>query len=91
MIYNYKTIKICPNQLADFLRFHFSEDSLKIKMGLELVSRPYFLDNFLKKFSFAISDKLAKFHYQTVFTCKMYFGFHAWAVDGVMTFEYLKS
>ena len=37
-----KTIKNRPNQLPDPLRFLFSEDSLKIKKGLELVSRPYF-------------------------------------------------
>ena len=41
-ICNGKTIKICPNQFADFLRFLFTEDSLKIKKGLELVSRPHF-------------------------------------------------
>ena len=36
-----KTTKICPNQLADLFRFHFSEHSLKIKKGLELVSRSH--------------------------------------------------
>ena len=31
-----KVIKISPNQHADLLRFLFTEDSLKIKKGLEL-------------------------------------------------------
>ena len=30
-----KTIKICPNQLADLRRFVFIGDPLKIKKGLE--------------------------------------------------------
>ena len=34
---NSKTIKICPNQHADLLRFLFTEDSLKIEKGVELV------------------------------------------------------
>ena len=37
-----KTIEICPNQHADLLTFLFTEDSLKIKKGLELVSRSHF-------------------------------------------------
>ena len=52
-------------------RFYFTEDSLKIKKGLELVSRPYFSYNFFKKISFVILNKLAKFHYQTVFTSQV--------------------
>ena len=36
---NTKTIKIYRNQHVDLLRFIFIEDSLKIKKGLELVSR----------------------------------------------------
>ena len=51
-ICNSKTIKICPNQHADLLRFLFTEDSLKIKYGLELVSWSYFSKNFLRKFFF---------------------------------------
>ena len=39
---NGKVIKNIPNQLAGFLRFCFTEDSLKIKKGLKLVSRPHF-------------------------------------------------
>ena len=35
-----KTIKICPNQQTDLLAFLFTEDSVKIKKALELVSRP---------------------------------------------------
>ena len=44
-----KAIKIGPNQHADLLRFLFTEDSLKIKKGLELVSRPHFSYNFFIK------------------------------------------
>ena len=35
-----KIIKICPNQHTELLKFLFTEDFLKIKKGLELVSRP---------------------------------------------------
>ena len=42
---NSKTIKICSNQHTDLLRLLFREDSLKIKKGLKLVSRPYFSQN----------------------------------------------
>ena len=48
-ICNSKAIEICPNQHADLLRIDFTEDSLKIKKGPELVSRPYFSQNFLIK------------------------------------------
>ena len=41
-IYNSKAFKICPNQHADLLRIVFTKDSLKIKKGLGLVSRPHF-------------------------------------------------
>ena len=41
MCYN-KAIKISPNQYAGLLRFLFTEDSLKITKGLELVSRSQF-------------------------------------------------
>ena len=48
---NSKNIEICPNQHADLLGILFTEDSLKIKKGLELVSRPNVSYNFLiKKF-----------------------------------------
>ena len=50
----------------------FSEESLKIKKDLKLVSRSQFSDNFLiKKFSFVILHKLAKFNYHTVFTSQV--------------------
>ena len=39
---NSKAIKICPNQHADLLGILFTEDSLKIKKGLKVVSRPHF-------------------------------------------------
>ena len=68
-----KPIKICPNQHIDLFRFHFTEDSLKIKKGLEIVSRSHFLLNFLIEllllfFFFVILHKLVKFHHQIVFT-----------------------
>ena len=72
---NYKRknfIQICPNQYADLHRILFTEDSLKIKKGLELVFRPNFSYNFFnKKNYFVILHKLAKFHYQTVFTSQV--------------------
>ena len=46
---NSKAIEICPNQHADRLGILFKEDSLKIKKGLELVSRQHFSYNFLIK------------------------------------------
>ena len=39
---NSKDFEICPNQHADLLRIVFTEDSLKIKKDLGLVSRPHF-------------------------------------------------
>ena len=44
---NSKAIEISPNQRAGLLRFLFTEDSLKINEGLELVSRPYFSYNLM--------------------------------------------
>ena len=62
-------MKICPNEHADLLRFLFKVDSLKIKKGLELVSRLHFSNNFFDKtFSFVLLHKLAKLHYQTIYT-----------------------
>ena len=95
-ICNSKAIEICSNQHADLLRSLFTEDSLKIKKGLELVSRPHFSYNFYdKKLYFVILHKLAKFHQRLCLlpkVCsKMCFVFHVWAFDDVMTFEYLKS
>ena len=46
---NSKAIEIGQNQHAGHLRFLFTEDSLKSKQGLELVSRQHFSYNFLKK------------------------------------------
>ena len=45
LTFNSKAIKISPNQHAGFFRFLVTRDSL----GLELVSRPQFPLNFLKK------------------------------------------
>ena len=72
----------------------FPEDSLKIKKGLELVSRLHFLKNFLKQFFLVILHKLAKFItrlslFSKLFS-KMCFVFHVWAFHDVTTFEYLK-
>ena len=50
-----KTIKICQNLHADFLRLLFAEEFLKIKKELELVSRAHvFLQSFNKKLYFVI-------------------------------------
>ena len=46
---NIKAIAICPNQQADPLTIVFSDDSFKIKKGLELVSKSYFSQNFSMK------------------------------------------
>ena len=46
-MFNSKAIKISPNQHAGLLRFLFTEHSLKIKKGRELVSRPHFSYSFL--------------------------------------------
>ena len=63
---------ICPNQHTDFFRSRFTENSLKIKKGLELDSGPHFSWNFfLKKCSLVILHKLAKFDHQTVFTSQV--------------------
>ena len=48
-ICNTTTIQICQNYHVYLLRFLYTEDSLKIKKGLELVSRPHFSYNFLIK------------------------------------------
>ena len=67
-----KTIKIYPNQHTDLLRFLFMEDYLKIKKGLELLSKAiFFLEFFDEKFSFVMLHKLAKFHHQTMFTSQV--------------------
>ena len=39
---NSKAFEICQNQHADLLRIFFTEDSWKIKKGLELVFRRHF-------------------------------------------------
>ena len=50
----------------------FTENSLKIKKGLELVSKPYFSHKyFVKNFSLVMLHKLVKFHHQTVFTSQI--------------------
>ena len=48
-ICNSKAIEICPNRLADLFIFLFTEDFLKVRKGLELVSRSQFSQHFLIK------------------------------------------
>ena len=48
-MFNSKAIEICPNQHADLFRILFTENSWKIKKGLELASRLHFSNNFLIK------------------------------------------
>ena len=64
-----KAIKICPNHHIDLLRFQLTQDSLKIKKDLEIVSRPCFH----WYFSSVMLHKLAKFHHHIVFTFYYYF------------------
>ena len=71
-ICNSRTITIYPNQHAYFLRFLFTENSLKIAKSPELVSRSNFSYIFYKIFSLVILHKLAKFRYQTVFTSQVF-------------------
>ena len=80
---NGKAIEFCPNHYVDLIRIFFTDDSLKIKNGLELVSRPHFL-YFLGQIS--LRDCLLPKLFINI--C---FVFHAWAFDNVMTFEYLRS
>ena len=61
-----KTIKICQNQLASFLRFLFTEDFLKIRGSETTLLVTFFVEIFYKNF-FLTLHKLAKFHYQTVY------------------------
>ena len=42
-------MKVYRNQHEDLFRFLFTEDSLKIERGLELVARSHFSYNFLMK------------------------------------------
>ena len=65
------TFEICQNQHVDFLRFLVTEDSFNNKKNLELVSRPHLKEFFDKNFSCVILHKLAKFHYQTLFTSQV--------------------
>ena len=55
-----KTIKIYLNQDTDLVLFLFIEDCLKIKRSGTSFQATFFLKSFDKK--------LAKFHYQTVFS-----------------------
>ena len=48
-IHNSKATEMSPNQHAGLLRLFFTNDFLKIKMALELVSRSSFSYNFLIK------------------------------------------
>ena len=48
-MYNSKAIETCPNHYSDPLRILYTEDCLKIKKDLELVSRLHFSSNLLIK------------------------------------------
>ena len=63
-----KLIKICQNQKTDFLGSFFTQDSLKIKRTATSFQVTSFAVFNNKHFSFVMLHKLAKFHYQTVFT-----------------------
>ena len=66
-ICNSKTVKTCPSQHAHLLRFHFTEDSFKIKKGfVTCFQATFFAEFFDKNYSFIILYKPAKFHYQTI-------------------------
>ena len=56
---------------AGLHRFLFTEYFLKIKKGLKLRSRTHFSYFFYENFCFVMLHKLAKFHYQTVFTSQV--------------------
>ena len=88
--------KICPSQHADLLRFLLTEDSLKIKNVLELLSRPHFSQNFLTKIfilQYFINwpNFITRVCKLSNLFSKICFVFHTQAFDDVMTFEYLKS
>ena len=91
-----KTIKIGTNQHIDLLKFLFTEDSLKIKNGLELVFSQYFSYNFLIKI-FLLQNYInwpnfiTGLYLLTKLFSKMRFVFHVWTFDGFMTFGYLKK
>ena len=69
---NSKAIKISPNQHAGLLRFLFTEDSLKFTKGPGTSFQATFFTEVVdKKFYFVMLHKLAKFHYQTVFTSQV--------------------
>ena len=94
-ICNSRLIDISPNQHAGLLRFFFTEDSLKIKKSVELVSRPHFPYIFLIKIFISIyyinwPNLITRLCLFLKFFSKMCLVFHAWAFDDVITFEYLK-
>ena len=66
-----KTIKICPNQHIDLLRFLLTEHSLKTTEPGTSFQTTLFTEFFNERISFAVLQKLAKFHYQTVFTSQI--------------------
>ena len=87
-----KTIKMCPNQQTHRLRFLFIESSLKIKKGLELVSWPYFSQNFLIQNFLLCYINWPNFILSLCLLPKLFSKmFHVLAFDDIMTFEYLKS
>ena len=91
-----KSTRISSNQHADFLRFLFTEHSLKTKKVLELVFRPHFSYIFLMNF-FLLQcyinwpNFITRLCLLPKLFSKMCFVFDSWAFDDTMTFEYLKS
>ena len=69
-----KLSKYVKNIMQTFLSTLLKSIFFKMKNDLELVFiSTFFAEFFDKVFSFAISHKLVKFHYQTVFTFQMIF------------------
>ena len=63
-----KTIKICPNQHTDLLKFLFTgffENKKRPGTSFQAMLSMYF---FGKSFSFVMLHEIAKFHHQTEFT-----------------------
>ena len=82
-------------QLADLLRFLFTEDFLEIEKGLELFSRPDFSQNFSVKSFLLQYYVIGQISLPDCLLPKLFsemcLVFHVWPFDDVITFEYLKS
>ena len=93
-ICNSKTVKTCPSQHAHLLRFHFTEDSFKIKKGfVTCFQATFFAEFFDKNYSFIILYKPAKFHYQTInmfHVSGIWWRHDIWILEN-LKFDYVKS